>query len=294
MHLDERNGDNVYCKNCGNYIEKGQPVCSNCGSTQATTGTIIKKILLGMVICVICVVLFVVAYFSYIEHKYSDGSNITKFLVGSSGSVLDDNDHINDIYIESEQQIEIISVFYEKFNEFSAIADIDLGIGYLTNVQVTLEVPILGSRQTDVKWDYCYSQKKYYADLKDEENTQKNYTEFEYKVEPEFTGRDIMNFIGVYDAYNVMQMGVTSITNTYDSFEYSVLWKYPNDGQIHQNWVRAEFDYANQQWVLKEPTARMDNLLFSLSKMAGSFEIDTEYNQNDIVYIDLEGAEIEE
>ena len=34
----------------------------------------------------------------YIEHKYSDGSNITKFLVGSSGSVLDDNDHINDIY----------------------------------------------------------------------------------------------------------------------------------------------------------------------------------------------------
>ena len=45
---------------------------------------------------------------------------------------------------------------------------------------------------------------------------------------------------------------------------------------------------------LKEPTAKMDNLLFSLSKMAGSFEIDTEYNQNDIVYIDLEGAEIEE
>ena len=82
-----------------------------------------------MVICVLCVVLFAVAYFSYIEHKYSDGSNITKFLVGSSGSVLDDNDHINDIYIESEQQIEIISVFYEKFNEFSAIADIDLGIG---------------------------------------------------------------------------------------------------------------------------------------------------------------------
>ena len=250
-----------------------------------------------MVICVICVVLFVVAYFSYIEHKYSDGSNITKFLVGSSGSVLDDNDHINDIYIESEQQIEIISVFHEKFNEFSAIADIDLGIGYLTNVQVTLKVPILGSRQTDVKWDYCYSQKKYYADLKDEENTQKNYTEFEYKVEPEFTGRDIMNYIGVYDAYNVMQMGVTSITNTYDSFEYCVLWKYPNDGQIHQNWVRAEFDYANQQWVLKEPTAKMDNLLFSLIKKAGTFEIDTEYNQNDIVYIDLGGAggaEIEE
>ena len=287
----------MYCKNCGNYIEKGQPVCSNCGSTQATTGTIIKKILLGMVICVICVVLFVVAYFSYIEHKYSDGSNITKFLVGSSGSVLDDNDHINDIYIESEQQIEIISVFYEKFNEFSAIADIDLGIGYLTNVQVTLKVPILGSRQTDVKWDYYNNKKKYYADLKDEENTQKNYTEFEYKVEPEFTGRDIMNFIGVYDAYNVMQMGVTSITNTYDSFEYSVLWKYPNDGQIHQNWVRAEFDYANQQWVLKEPTAKMDNLLFSLIKKAGTFEIDTEYNQNDIVYIDLGGAggaEIEE
>lgn len=47
-----------------------------------------------------------------------------------------------------------------------------------------MKVPILGSRQTDVKWDYCYSQKKYYADLKDEENTQKNYTEFEYKVEP--------------------------------------------------------------------------------------------------------------
>lgn len=61
--------------------------------------------------------------------------------------------------------------------------------------------------------------------------------------------------------------------------------------------MRAEFDYANQQWVLKEPTAKMDNLLFSLSKMAGSFEIDTEYNQNDIVYIDLGGAggaEIEE
>ena len=230
-----------------------------------------------MVICVLCVVLFAVAYFSYIEHKYSDGSNITKFLVGSSGSVLDDNDHINDIYIESEQQIEIISVFYEKFNEFSAIADIDLGIGYLTNVQVTLKVPILGSRQTDVKWDYCYSQKKYYADLKDEESVRKNNTEFEYKVEPTFTGRDIMIYIGVYD-----------------SFEYSVLWKYQNDAQIHQNWVRAEFDYANQQWVLKEPTAKMDNLLFSLSKMAGSFEIDTEYNQNDIVYIDLEGAEIEE
>ena len=284
----------MYCKNCGNYIEKGQPVCPNCGSAQATAGKIIKWILLCMVICVICVVIFGVAYFSYIEHKYSDGSNITKFLVGSSGSVLDDNDHINDIYIESEQQIEIISVFYEKFNEFSAIADIDLGIGYLRNVQVTLKVPILGSHQADVKWDYCYSQKKYYADLKDEESVRKNNTEFEYKVEPTFTGRDIMNYIGVYDAYYVMQMGVTSITNTYDSFEYSVLWKYQNDAQIHQNWVRAEFDYANQQWVLKEPTAKMDNLLFSLSKMAGSFEIDTEYNQNDIVYIDLEGAEIEE
>ena len=284
----------MYCKNCGNYIEKGQPVCPNCGSAQATAGKIIKWILLCMVICVICVVIFGVAYFSYIEHKYSDGSNITKFLVGSSGSVLDDNDHINDIYIESEQQIEIISVFYEKFNEFSAIVDIDLGIGYLRNVQVTLKVPILGSHQADVKWDYCYSQKKYYADLKDEESVRKNNTEFEYKVEPTFTGRDIMNYIGVYDAYYVMQMGVTSITNTYDSFEYSVLWKYQNDAQIHQNWVRAEFDYANQQWVLKEPTAKMDNLLFSLSKMAGSFEIDTEYNQNDIVYIDLEGAEIEE
>lgn len=247
-----------------------------------------------MVICVICVVIFGVAYFSYIEHKYSDGSNITKFLVGSSGSVLDDNDHINDIYIESEQQIEITSVFYEKFNEFSAIVDIDLGIGYLRNVQVTLKVPILGSHQADVKWDYCYSQKKYYSDLKDEESARKNNTEFEYKVESAFTGRDIMNYIGVYDAYYVMQMGVTSITNTYDSFEYSVLWKYQNDAQIHQNWVRAEFDYANQQWVLKEPTAKMDNLLFSLSKMAGSYEIDTEYNQNDIVYIDLEGAEIEE
>lgn len=247
-----------------------------------------------MVICVICVVIFGVAYFSYIEHKYSDGSNITKFLVGSSGSVLDDNDHINDIYIESEQQIEITSVFYEKFNEFSAIVDIDLGIGYLRNVQVTLKVTILGSHQADVKWDYCYSQKKYYSDLKDEESVRKNNTEFEYKVESAFTGRDIMNYIGVYDAYYVMQMGVTSITNTYDSFEYSVLWKYQNDAQIHQNWVRAEFDYANQQWVLKEPTAKMDNLLFSLSKMAGSYEIDTEYNQNDIVYIDLEGAEIEE
>jgi hypothetical protein len=284
----------VYCKNCGNYIEKGQPVCPNCGSAQATAGKIIKWILLCMVICVICVVIFGVAYFSYIEHKYSDGSNITKFLVGSSGSVLDDNDHINDIYIESEQQIEITSVFYEKFNEFSAIVDIDLGIGYLRNVQVTLKVPILGSHQADVKWDYCYSQKKYYSDLKDEESVRKNNTEFEYKVESAFTGRDIMNYIGVYDAYYVMQMGVTSITNTYDSFEYSVLWKYQNDAQIHQNWVRAEFDYANQQWVLKEPTAKMDNLLFSLSKMAGSYEIDTEYNQNDIVYIDLEGAEIEE
>ena len=276
------------------YIEKGQPVCPNCGSAQATAGKIIKWILLCMVICVICVVIFGVAYFSYIEHKYSDGSNITKFLVGSSGSVLDDNDHINDIYIESEQQIEITSVFYEKFNEFSAIVDIDLGIGYLRNVQVTLKVPILGSHQADVKWDYCYSQKKYYSDLKDEESVRKNNTEFEYKVESAFTGRDIMNYIGVYDAYYVMQMGVTSITNTYDSFEYSVLWKYQNDAQIHQNWVRAEFDYANQQWVLKEPTAKMDNLLFSLSKMAGSYEIDTEYNQNDIVYIDLEGAEIEE
>ena len=284
----------MYCKNCGNYIEKGQPVCPNCGSAQATAGKIIKWILLCIVICVICVVIFGVAYFSYIEHKYSDGSNITKFLVGSSGSVLDDNDHINDIYIESEQQIEITSVFYEKFNEFSAIVDIDLGIGYLRNVQVTLKVPILGSHQADVKWDYCYSQKKYYSDLKDEESVRKNNTEFEYKVESAFTGRDIMNYIGVYDAYYVMQMGVTSITNTYDSFEYSVLWKYQNDAQIHQNWVRAEFDYANQQWVLKEPTAKMDNLLFSLSKMAGSYEIDTEYNQNDIVYIDLEGAEIEE
>ena len=284
----------MYCKNCGNYIEKGQPVCPNCGSAQATAGKIIKWILLCMVICVICVVIFGVAYFSYIEHKYSDGSNITKFLVGSSGSVLDDNDHINDIYIESEQQIEITSVFYEKFNEYSAIVDIDLGIGYLRNVQVTLKVPILGSHQADVKWDYCYSQKKYYSDLKDEESVRKNNTEFEYKVESAFTGRDIMNYIGVYDAYYVMQMGVTSITNTYDSFEYSVLWKYQNDAQIHQNWVRAEFDYANQQWVLKEPTAKMDNLLFSLSKMAGSYEIDTEYNQNDIVYIDLEGAEIEE
>lgn len=284
----------MYCKNCGNYIEKGQPVCPNCGSAQATAGKIIKWILLCMVICVICVVIFGVAYFSYIEHKYSDGSNITKFLVGSSGSVLDDNDHINDIYIESEEQIEITSVFYEKFNEFSAIVDIDLGIGYLRNVQVTLKVPILGSHQADVKWDYCYSQKKYYSDLKDEESVRKNNTEFEYKVESAFTGRDIMNYIGVYDAYYVMQMGVTSITNTYDSFEYSVLWKYQNDAQIHQNWVRAEFDYANQQWVLKEPTAKMDNLLFSLSKMAGSYEIDTEYNQNDIVYIDLEGAEIEE
>ena len=284
----------MYCKNCGNYIEKGQPVCPNCGSAQATAGKIIKWILLCMVICVICVVIFGVAYFSYIEHKYSDGSNITKFLVGSSGSVLDDNDHINDIYIESEQQIEITSVFYEKFNEFSAIVDIDLGIGYLRNVQVTLKVPILGSHQADVKWDYFYSQKKYYSDLKDEESVRKNNTEFEYKVESAFTGRDIMNYIGVYDAYYVMQMGVTSITNTYDSFEYSVLWKYQNDAQIHQNWVRAEFDYANQQWVLKEPTAKMDNLLFSLSKMAGSYEIDTEYNQNDIVYIDLEGAEIEE
>lgn len=284
----------MYCKNCGNYIEKGQSVCPNCGSAQATAGKIIKWILLCMVICVICVVIFGVAYFSYIEHKYSDGSNITKFLVGSSGSVLDDNDHINDIYIESEQQIEITSVFYEKFNEFSAIVDIDLGIGYLRNVQVTLKVPILGSHQADVKWDYCYSQKKYYSDLKDEESVRKNNTEFEYKVESAFTGRDIMNYIGVYDAYYVMQMGVTSITNTYDSFEYSVLWKYQNDAQIHQNWVRAEFDYANQQWVLKEPTAKMDNLLFSLSKMAGSYEIDTEYNQNDIVYIDLEGAEIEE
>lgn len=284
----------MYCKNCGNYIEKGQPVCPNCGSAQATAGKIIKWILLCMVICVICVVIFGVAYFSYIEHKYSDGSNITKFLVGSLGSVLDDNDHINDIYIESEQQIEITSVFYEKFNEFSAIVDIDLGIGYLRNVQVTLKVPILGSHQADVKWDYCYSQKKYYSDLKDEESVRKNNTEFEYKVESAFTGRDIMNYIGVYDAYYVMQMGVTSITNTYDSFEYSVLWKYQNDAQIHQNWVRAEFDYANQQWVLKEPTAKMDNLLFSLSKMAGSYEIDTEYNQNDIVYIDLEGAEIEE
>ena len=284
----------MYCKNCGNYIEKGQPVCPNCGSAQATAGKIIKWILLCMVICVICVVIFGVAYFSYIEHKYSDGSNITKFLVGSSGSVLDDNHHINDIYIQSEQQIEITSVFYEKFNEFSAIVDIDLGIGYLRNVQVTLKVPILGSHQADVKWDYCYSQKKYYSDLKDEESVRKNNTEFEYKVESAFTGRDIMNYIGVYDAYYVMQMGVTSITNTYDSFEYSVLWKYQNDAQIHQNWVRAEFDYANQQWVLKEPTAKMDNLLFSLSKMAGSYEIDTEYNQNDIVYIDLEGAEIEE
>ena len=284
----------MYCKNCGNYIEKGQSVCPNCGSAQATAGKIIKWILLGAVICVLCVVLFSVAYFSYIEHKYSDGSNITKFLVGSSGSVLDDNDHINDIYIELEQQIEITSVFYRKFNEFSAMADIDLGIGYLRDVNVTLKVPILGSRQTDVKWDYCYSQKKYYADLKDEENAQKNNTEFEYKVEPAFTGRDIMNYIGVYDAYNVMQIGVTSVTNTYDSFEYSVLWKYPNDGQIHQNWVRAEFDYANQQWVLKEPTAKMDNLLFSLIKRAGTFEINTKYNENDTVYIDLVDVEIEE
>lgn len=40
--------------------------------------------------------------------------------------------------------------------------------------------------------------------------------------------------------------------------------------------------------------SKMDNLLFSLSKMAGNFEIDTECNQNDIVYIDLGGAEIEE
>ena len=44
-------------------------------------------------------------------------------------------------------------------------------------------------------------------------------------------------------------------------------------------------------------SAKMDNLLFSLIKKAGTFEIDTEYNQNDIVYIDLGGAggaEIEE
>lgn len=102
-----------------------------------------------------------------------------------------------------------------------------------------------------------------------------------------------MNYIGVYDSYIIAGIGVTSIANTYDSFEYSVLWQYPNDIQVHQDWVRAEFDYESQQWVLKDPTIKMNNILFSVSRKEGGFAVDTEYNPDDVVYIDLRGARIE-
>lgn len=129
----------MYCKNCGNYIEKGQARCSNCGNKQITTQKIIKRVLLILAI----VVVYIVAFFMYIDNKYMNDSNsIKKILVGSAGNVLDENDHLNDIHIESEQQIENTFIYLGTWNEFSALADIDIGVVYLRNVQVVFRVPM--------------------------------------------------------------------------------------------------------------------------------------------------------
>lgn len=120
-------------------------------------------------------------FYIYIQRKYSDEDSFKGMLVETSGQVLDNNGDLHNINIISEKQVDVKTIYYQKLNEFSLLVDIDMGNGYLRDVQVIVYVPVFGNSYSDVKWDYCYSEHDYYSSLPQKRNTKKNYTKFEYK-----------------------------------------------------------------------------------------------------------------
>ncbi len=171
----------MYCKKCGNYIEEGQVFCSSCGCGQKTTSNIIKWIGFGIIVIVMLCLISSRLFYIYMQRKYSDEDSFKEMLVETSGLVLDNNRDLHDININSEKQVDVKTIYYQKLNEFSLLVDLDMGNGYLRDVQVTVYVPVFGNSHSDVKWDYCYSEHDYYSSLPQKGNTKKNYTKLEYK-----------------------------------------------------------------------------------------------------------------
>ena len=120
-------------------------------------------------------------FYIYIQQKYSNETSFKEILVETSGQVLDNNGDLHNININSEKQVDVKTIYYQKLNEFSLLVDVDMGSGYLRDVQVAVYVPVFGNSHSDVKWDYCYSEQDYYNNLSQIGSTKKNYTKFEYK-----------------------------------------------------------------------------------------------------------------
>lgn len=279
MHSDERDGDNVYCKKCGNYIEEGQNVCSSCGSRIYSKRSVRRIVVLLIVFLVISVFAILVNFVD----KHTQNDKVQKLFVGQTGTVeIDDHkitftiENENQIIVKKSEQLDGI-----KLTKYEVIADIDIEVGVLRGVEILL-TDSLFDKDVDLKWDYCCDLDDYYSNLEGVESD----VLFEYTKKPAFTGRKIMSYLGVDDSYDMVYLSVSSITNNYDALEYCVIWRDYSTTKLYQDWVRAEYDSENDIWNLVTATEKKSDLNVALMDISGSYTVDEDYNPDDIIYVD--------
>ena len=269
----------MYCKNCGNYIEKGQGVCSSCGSRVYSKRSVRRIVILLIVFLVIAVFAILVNFVD----KHTQKDKVQKLFVGQTGTIEID-DHKITFTIENEDQITVKKseqLDGIKLTKYEVIADIDIEVGVLRGVEILL-TDSLFDKDVDLKWDYCCNLDDYYSNLEGVESD----VLFEYTKKPAFTGREIMSYLGVDDSYDMVYLSVSSITNNYDALEYCVIWRDYSTTELYQDWVRAEYDSENDIWNLVTATEKKSDLNVALMDISGSYTVDEGYNPNDIICVD--------
>lgn len=218
-------------------------------------------------------------------------SKMKKNIVGTSGRFWF-GDHFIDIEADSEDQINVTEVRSELGTDdhyivMTALVDVETPQVVLRNVTVIVEKNIFGG-DTIVKWDYDFPHKKYYCDLDDDERGEyydrgaRAYINVAPNVK--FTVKELMNYLGVYESYEVRCIQDTSVSENYDAMEYLILWKNIATNKWNKDWVRAEYNQDTNSWNLCRAYEKAEypstKSIEEVEKMEKNGELDEYYTGN--------------
>lgn len=124
---------------------------------------------------------------------------------------------------------------------------------------------------------------------------------FDFVQTPYVTVGDIMSNLGIMGSYEIMAVGETCVSQSYDAIEFAVIYREKgiNFSEPREDWTRIEYNYETGEWEWCPPIEKGNKSSFGMvfAEMNfedGIFEPDEEYTSDYEIGISLNFASIME
>ena len=236
---------------------------------------------------------------AYLNHKFAN-EKLSGCLIGTTFQIEDEYGHEIEYTITDTSQI--ISIETSEPNwigffryEYYGAVNVDIGTGILENISVDVTVPFMGWKK-EVAWYFNMDTVPEYGNEREVSDVG-----FDFVQAPYVTVGDIMSNLGIMGSYEIMAVGETCVSQSYDAIEFAVIYREKgiNFSEPREDWTRIEYNYETGEWEWCPPIEKGNKSSFGMvfAEMNfedGIFEPDEEYTSDYEIGISLNFASIME